>query len=86
MDDKKLALDLNELNLDELEAVNGGSLLADSILNNEAVRNFIRNNKIAGVALEQCITRVCDYLRSYLDKYITKQQIIDLVSAIYDAF
>ena len=85
MDEKDLRLDLGELNLDELEAVNGGSALSDAILRSEYIRRFIENNKIAGVALEACITRVCQELRAYLDKYFTRQQVIDLVTAIYDA-
>ena len=83
--DNELNLNLNELNLDELEAVNGGSVLADAILNSESIASFIRNNKTAGVALETCINRACDYLRAYLDKYISRQQVIDLVTRIYDS-
>lgn len=74
-----------DLNLDELEAVNGGGALADAILNSESIASFIRNNKTAGVALEICINRACDYLRAYLDKYISRQQVIDLVTRIYDS-
>lgn len=74
-----------DLNLDELETVNGGGALADAILNSESIASFIRNNKTAGVALETCINRACDYLRAYLDKYISRQQVIDLVTRIYDS-
>ena len=74
-----------DLNLDELETVNGGGALADAILNSESIASFIRNNKTAGVALEACINRACDYLRAYLDKYISRQQVIDLVTRIYDS-
>ena len=74
-----------DLNLDELETVNGGGALADAILNSESIASFIRNNKTAGVALETCINRACDYLRAYLDKYVSRQQVIDLVTRIYDS-
>lgn len=73
-----------DLNLDELETVNGGGALADAILNSESIASFIRNNKDAGVALETCINRACDYLRAYMDKYITRDEIITLVTRIYE--
>lgn len=73
-----------DLNLDELETVNGGGALADAILNSESIASFIRNNKAAGVALETCINRACDYLRAYMDKYITRDEIITLVTRIYE--
>ena len=73
-----------DLNLDELETVNGGGALADAILNSESIASFIRNNKTAGIALEVCINRACDYLRAYMDKYITRDQIIAIVTRIYE--
>lgn len=74
-----------ELNLDELEAANGGSLMSEMILNNEQVRAFIRDKKIAGMPVELCITMALDYLRSYLDKYISRDQVIAFVNKIYDS-
>ena len=74
-----------ELNLDDLESVNGGSGLSDAILNSEPVAEFIQNNKAAGATLEVCINLACDYLRSYLDRYITRDQVIALVTKIYDS-
>jgi hypothetical protein len=74
-----------ELNLDELEAANGGSLMSEMILNNEQVRAFIRDKKIAGIPVEVCITMALDYLRSYLDKYISRDQVIAFVNKIYDS-
>lgn len=74
-----------ELNLDELEAANGGSFMGDMILNNEQVRAFIRDKKIAGMPVELCITMALDYLRSYLDKYISRDQVIAFVNKIYDS-
>ena len=84
MSNEELNLNLDELNLDELEAVNGGGALADAILNSETIASFIRNNKAAGIALEVCINRACDYLRAYMDKYITRDQVIAIVTRIYE--
>ena len=84
MSNEELNLNLDELNLDELEAVNGGGALADAILNSESIASFIRNNKAAGIALEVCINRACDYLRAYMDKYITRDQVIAIVTRIYE--
>ena len=72
------------LNLDELESVNGGGALADAILSSDRVEAFVRNNKLAGIALEVCINSVCDYLRAYMDKYITRDQVIAIVTRIYE--
>ncbi len=70
------------MNLDELEAANGGSLMSEMILNNEQVRAFIRDKKIAGMPVELW---ALDYLRSYLDKYISHDQVIAFVNKIYDS-
>lgn len=85
MENKELNLNLNELNLDDLDAVNGGNMLSDAILNNESVANFIRDKKIAGVPLDACITLVCEYLGSCIGRYITRDQVISFVNKIYDS-
>ena len=59
--------------------------MGDMILNNEQVRAFIRDKKIAGMPVELCITMALDYLRSYLDKYISRDQVIAFVNKIYDS-
>lgn len=59
--------------------------MSEMILNNEQVRAFIRDKKIAGMPVELCITMALDYLRSYLDKYISRDQVIAFVNKIYDS-
>ena len=80
MDKNALELDLNAL-----EAVNGGSGLSDMILNNDQVRAFIRDKKIAGIPLDICINLALDYLRSYINKYISRDEVIAFVSKVYDS-
>lgn len=79
------SLNLNELGIDELEDINGGGLLADTILNNKTINALIRNNKRAGVALQECINSICSLLRTYIGRYISRSDVISYVTKIYDA-
>lgn len=83
MDNKDLVLDLNELNLDELEDVNGGSYLGDLILRNDRVTTFINEKKIAGIPLQTCINLALEYLRPYVDQYFSREDLIVVVNKIY---